>query len=141
MSYQDQPWFALLTERASSLSRKLVAGALGVSAPVISQVLNGTGKYGSGAASTDKLAEKVVHTFGRFPCPHLTEQSAAAEPVVITAEQCRGFAHRPVPTGSPRDMQHWQACNGCTHKAHTAPPQPREVKPRKKATTSTPEAP
>jgi hypothetical protein len=56
--------------------------------------------------------------------------------VVITAEQCRGYAHRPAPTGSPRDMQHWQACNACPHKALTAPPEPREVKPRKREESS-----
>lgn len=136
MTYKDQAWFALLQSRAQAMPRKLVAHALGVSAPVVSQVLNGSGKYGSGEASTDKLAEKVIHTFGRFACPHLTEQSGTSEPVVINAEQCRAYAHRPAPTGSPRDMQHWQACNTCPHKAHTAPVAPREVKVRKPRTDS-----
>jgi len=139
MTYKEESWFALLSERAQAMSRKDVALALRVSAPVISQVLNGSGKYGSGEASTAKVADRVTHTFGRFQCPHLSEQSVTGEPVVITADQCRFYAHRPAPIGSPRDMQHWQSCNGCPHKAHTAPVGPREVKPRKSRDSSTPE--
>lgn len=136
MKYRTEPWFALLEGAAKSMSRKDVATALGVSPPVISQVLNGKGKYGTGQASTERVAERVLHTFGRFPCPHLGEQSGfGPDSHVITAEQCRAYAHRAAPTGSPRDMQHWQACQTCPHKAHTAPPQPREVKPRKARTT------
>lgn len=130
--YMTEPWFPLLVDADERMARKELALALGVSPPVVSQVLNGSGKYGSGEASTEKLAEKVVHTFGRYKCPHLSEQSTDGQPVIITAEQCRGFAHRPAPTGSTRDMQHWQACNSCPHKAHTAPPTPRESKPRKR---------
>jgi hypothetical protein len=133
MKYKSQPWFALLADACDRMKRKDVALALGVSAPQVSQVLNGSGKYGSGEAGTDKLAEKVLHTFGHYPCPHLSEQ-AGGRPVDITAEACRAYAHRTAPTGSPRDMQHWQACNSCPHKAHTAPPTPREVKARKPRT-------
>lgn len=138
MKYRTEPWFALLEGACGRMKRQEVAEALGVSPPLISQVLNGSGKYGTGEAGTDKLAEKVVHTFGRYPCPHLSAQSGFGDQAVeVTAEQCRAYAHRPAPTGSPRDMQHWQACNTCPHKAHTAPPQPREVKPRKAPTEQT----
>lgn len=132
MNYKNEPWFNLLADVCARMKRKVVADVLGVSAPQISQVLNGSGKYGTGEAGTDKLAEKVIHTFGRYACPHLSEQSGFGDKsVVITAEECRAYAHRPAPSGSPRDMQHWQACNSCPHKAHTAPPTPRVVKPRK----------
>jgi hypothetical protein len=132
MKYKTEAWFQLLAAVCQRMKRKEVALALGVSAPQVSQVLNGSGKYGSGEAGTDKIAEKVMHTFGQYACPHLSAQSGFGEQAVeITAEQCRAYAHRPAPTGSPRDMQHWQACNSCPHKAHTAPPAPREVKPRK----------
>lgn len=132
MSYKKEPWFALLQATAQTLNRAKVAGLLGVSAPTISQVLNGSGKYGDGTASTDNLADKVIHTFGRYPCPHLSEQTGFGDKAVeVTADQCRAYAHRPAPAGSPGDMQHWQACNRCPHKAHTAPPTAREVKPRK----------
>ncbi|MBX3588830.1 MAG: hypothetical protein KF796_19535 [Ramlibacter sp.] len=132
MSYMKEPWFALLQAAGKTHKRAKLALMLGLSAPVISQVLNGSGKYGQGTASTDNVAEKVVHTFGRYPCPHLSEQTGFGDHAVeITADQCRAYAHRPAPAGSPGDMQHWQACQRCPHKAHTAPPIAREVKPRK----------
>lgn len=130
MSYRDEPWFALLVETTERMQRKQVADILGVSAPTLSQVLNASGKYGTGEAKTDKVAERVIHHFGRYECPHLTEQNGEAR--VIDAKTCRSYAHRAAPTGSPRAMQHWQACNACVHKAHTAPHEPREVKPRAK---------
>lgn len=132
MKYKKEPWFALLENAAQTQKRAQLAQRLGVSAPVISQVLNGSGKYGDGSASTERLAAKVQHTLGRYACPHLSEQSGFGDKsVLITADECRAYAHRPAPAGSPRDMQHWQACNQCPHKAHTAPPVAREVKPRK----------
>lgn len=142
--YTQAPWFALLQDACSRMQRKDVAAALGVSPPAISQVLNQSGKYGTGEASTTKLADRVVHTFGRYTCPHLSEQNNDER--VITAEQCREYAHRPAPAASPRDMQHWQACNQCPHKANTAPKVVREFKPRPKpmgftpTATSTPQA-
>lgn len=136
MTYQNEAWFALLQTACQTQMRCKVAEALGVSAPLLSQVLNGSGKYGTGEASTAKLADRVMHTFGRYDCPHLSEQNGA--PHVITSDECRVFAHRPAPVGSPRDMQHWQACNTCPHKAHTAPAAPREVKPRKARATEAP---
>ncbi len=142
MPYTTAPWFALLQTAVTNKPRKVVADMLGVSAPLLSQVLNGSGKYGSGLASTDKLGEKVVHTFGRYPCPHLSEQSGfGPEASVITAEECRAYAHRPAPTGSPRDMQHWQACRTCPHKAASAPPAEREVKSRKSRPSDSPPNP
>jgi len=126
--YMSEPWFAILQAACQRQKRQQVAAELGVSAPVISQVLNATGKYGSGQAGTGKLAARVMHTFGRWECPHLTAEKGTA--TVIEPAACRAFAHRPAPTGSPRDMQHWQACNTCVHKAHTAPVVPRDSKPR-----------
>lgn len=128
MSYRNQPWFALLQEVSSRMQRKQVATILDVSPPTLSQVLNSSGKYGTGEAKTDKVAERVIHHFGRYECPYLTEQNGQSE--VIDADTCRTHAHRAAPAGSPRDMQFWQACNQCPHKAHTAPHAPREVKPR-----------
>jgi len=131
LAYMAQPWYELLKERCASNTRFKVSVMLGISPAALSQVLNGSGKYGSGEAKTDRIADRVLHTFGRFECPHLTEQAEDSESVVITADQCRTFAHRVVPIGSPRELQHWQACQQCPHKAASAPPQPREVKPGK----------
>ncbi|CAN5437350.1 hypothetical protein BH10PSE18_BH10PSE18_18850 [soil metagenome] len=120
--YMAEPWFALLQSRCLPGQRSKVAIALGISAPTLSQVLNGSGEYGKGSAGTGRIADRVIHTFGRYPCPHLTAESSG-EVVVVTADECRGYAHREPPTGSPRAMQHWQACHQCPHKAASAPPQ------------------
>lgn len=141
-AYTAEAWFSLLSQVCESRKRKDVAKMLGISPTALSLVLNGTGLYGNGQASTAKIADRVLHTFGRFVCPHLTEQAdaetQAAGGVVIEADRCRAFAHRPAPTGSPRDLRHWQACLHCHHRDATAPAQPRPVVPRKpKAQAST----
>lgn len=130
-SYMHEPWFALLRERAQREGsvRAQIARQLGISAAALSQVLNASGCYGNGKASTAHIAEKVIHTFGRYLCPHLTAESAGDEQI-ITAEQCRAFAHREAPTASPRDMQHWQACRQCKHRDASAPPAERVLKTR-----------
>lgn len=130
-SYMQEPWFALLQERAQRQDavRAQMARQLGISAAALSQVLNASGCYGNGKAKTDRIADKVVHTFGRYSCPHLTAESAGDDQV-ITAEQCRAFAHREAPTSSPRDMQHWQACRQCKHREASAPPVPRALQVR-----------
>lgn len=126
MTYRQEPWFALLRSRvdAEGATQADIARQLGISGGALSQVLNGTGAYGSGTASTERIGDRVIHTFGRYACPHLTDE-AGGEPQVITAERCRAYAHRPAPTSSPRDMQHWQACRACKHMAASAPPVPR----------------
>lgn len=130
LSYMTEPWFALLQSRTEYQQRSQVARQLGISPATLSQVLNGSGEYGKGTASTARVADKVVHTFGRYVCPHLTEE-AGGQPQVITADQCRLHAHRNAPT-TPRDMQHWQACNQCPHKTASAPPVVRAFHPRNK---------
>lgn len=128
--YMGTPEFALLHRACQAAPRAKVALLLGVSAPVISQVLNASGAYGSGKASTKKLWIKVAGKYGHWACPHLTEQGDGS-PQVIDAARCRDLAHRAVPTGSPRDLAHWQACRKCAHFTPTAPPVPRPVVPRK----------
>ena len=138
MSYRNEQWFAQLNQQLLNKQRKEVAAELGISAPALSQVLNGSGKYGSGQASTARIAERVLHAFGRYECPYLTEQEGATR--LITGDECRVFAHRPPPVGSPRDMQHWQACNACHHKAACAPPPPPQPpKPRKPRASNAPQ--
>ncbi len=93
-----------------------------MSAAQLTQVLNGSGKYGAGTANPKRLASKVLHAFGSYPCPHLTAQGDGQE-VVITADQCKAWSHRKAPTTSPRELLHWQACNGCAHKLATLTPE------------------
>jgi transcriptional regulator with XRE-family HTH domain len=135
LAYQREPWFSMLLDRAQAPGavRAHIARQLGISPAALSQVLNGSGAYGSGAASTSRIADRVQRTFGRYPCPHLTAESSGDERV-ITAEQCRAFAHRPAPTASPRDMQHWQACRQCPHREASAPPAPKEPQRRARRT-------
>lgn len=127
--YMSEGWFTLLSQRCEGTTQASIAKQLGISPVTINMVLRGTGPYGAGHASTQHIAERVIHTFGRYPCPHLTEE-AGGEERVVTAEQCRAYAHRPAPTAGPRDMQHWQACRQCKHLAASAPPMPRAVQRR-----------
>ena len=128
--YMSESWFELLQKRTEGQQRTQVAKTLGISPATLSQVLNGSGEYGKGTASTARVADKVVHTFGRYVCPHLTEEAGGVSQEV-TADQCRAHAHRSAPS-TPRDMRHWQACNQCPHKAASAPPVARVVQPRNK---------
>lgn len=113
--YMAEPWFGVLQAACSGRKQSQVALRLGLSKGAISQVLNGTGLYGQGVVSTAHIAQRVMHVFDRFPCPHLSSESVEGE-VVITSAQCRAWAHRPPPTSSPREIQHWQACQHCPHK-------------------------
>ena len=128
--YMSESWFELLQKRTEGQKRTQVAKTLGISPATLSQVLNGSGEYGKGTASTSRVADKVIHTFGRYVCPHLTEEAGGVSQEV-TADQCRAHAHRSAPS-TPRDMRHWQACNRCPHKAASAPPVARVVQPRNK---------
>lgn len=128
--YMSESWFELLQQRTEGQQRTQVAKTLGISPATLSQVLNGSGEYGKGTASTARVADKVVHTFGRYVCPHLTEEAGGVSQEV-TADQCRAHAHRSAPS-TPRDMRHWQACYQCPHKAASAPPVARAVQPRNK---------
>lgn len=130
--YMADAWFGLLKARCQGAVQSTVARQIGISPTALSMIVNGTGPYGDGTASTTRIADKVIHTFGRYACPHLTAEGVG-EDVVITADQCRAYAHRPAPTSSPRDMQHWQACRQCHHREASAPPAERIPVPRKAA--------
>lgn len=125
--YQSEPWFALLQGAVASSSQQSVATQLGVSTATMSQILRGTGLYGSGKASTERVAKRVKDTYGQWLCPFLSEDDAPRE---ITSAQCRALAHRPTPTTSPRDLTHWRACQVCPMKQRSAPPLARPHKPR-----------
>lgn len=123
--YKSHPGYALLAEACKTEPRQVVAKRLGVSPPVVTQVLNGTGQYGAGKASPRKLFVKVDAVYGAWECPHLTALSADDQPVRLTATRCAQLAHRPAPISSPRELTHWQACRACPKHALTAPPPAR----------------
>lgn len=139
MPYMDEPWFVLLHDACEKSSRTDLAKRLGVAQPTVCQVLNGSGLYGTGQASPARLAEKVVHLLGQYVCPHLSEQHGESR--VISADECRVYAHRNPPIGSPRDLAHWQACRRCPHFALSAPAGERVVKPRKRDAQAEPSIP
>ena len=101
----NEPWFAFLKTRAQGLRRTQIAQQLGISPAALSQVLNGSGEYGKGTASTARIADKVVHTFGRYACPHLTEEAGGDQEVVVTADQCREAADAVLRTASSAEAR------------------------------------
>lgn len=121
-AYQQEPWFKLFHEAVKRSTQRKVAQQLAVTDSLVNQVLNGTGEYGKGTASTRRFAQRVNDAFGKWACPYLSDPD---EPREVSAEQCRSFAHREAPTGSPRDLAHWRACRACPQKEHSAPPVPR----------------
>lgn len=125
LAYMQLPGYALLVEACKTEPRQVVAKRLGVSPPVVTQVLNGTGQYGAGKASPRNLFERVDAVFGAWECPHLTALSADDQPVRLTASRCGQLAHRQAPISSPRELAHWQACRACPKHALTAPPPAR----------------
>ena len=128
--YMAERWYQLLSEACRRENQRLVATRLGINPSTVGQVLHGSGLYGTGQASTARVATRVLHTFGSYECPHLTARFE--EPRHVTAEECRAYAHRPVPAGSPGDLEHWRACNACEHKPLSAPPVVRPPVPRRR---------
>ncbi|MFZ6687537.1 MarR family transcriptional regulator [Undibacterium sp. SXout11W] len=74
----------------------------------LSQVMNGCGAYGTGAASTAHIERDYRRTFEKMECPH-SEQS-------VSISICRENALSAAPTHNPRQMMQWQACQQCVHK-------------------------
>lgn len=132
-AYQTEPWFAMLQEAIHASSQSEVGRQLGMSHSAINMVLRGTGAYGSGKASTARIAQRVTDTYGRWVCPFLTDSDQER---VVTAAQCRSYAHREAPTGSPRDLAHWRACRDCANRERSAPPVTRVDPPRRSAATT-----
>lgn len=131
LAYMADPRYLLLRQACEREPRTKVAQRLNVSPAAVGQVLNGSGLYGSGQASPEKLLQRVLHKFGQFECPHLSERFA--EPRFISAAECRQHAHQPnPPVGSPQALLHWRACAGCKHKALSAPAPAKPTAPRKR---------
>lgn len=128
-AYMQEPWFKLLQDACEKLSQSEVALQLGVSQPLISQVINGSGLYGSGRSSTTNLAQKVEAVLGKFECPYLTE--IMGESRVIDVKRCRLHAHVRMPN-TPLAYEHWKECRKCPKFALTAPPPPPPPVPKKR---------
>lgn len=61
--YMREAWFAILRQQALVMQRRALARAVGVHESTLSQILNGTGKYGAGLAGTARIAAKVLRVF------------------------------------------------------------------------------
>lgn len=64
-AYMTEAWFAILRHQASCMVHRALARALQISPSTVSQVLNGTGHYGTGRCSTERIARRVLRVF----CP------------------------------------------------------------------------
>ncbi|MFL7904712.1 hypothetical protein ACJ41P_26530 [Azospirillum argentinense] len=98
---------ALLRERVKQTSVSATARDLGYSRPAVSMALSG-----SYAGGLDRMARRVLERFGDVSCPHLSTPIPAAD--------CAEHRSRPMPTGSARSFQHWQACRRCPHNPERA---------------------
>lgn len=103
----DHEAIALLATRLAELggSRAKLALDLDVSRSAISQALDG--KY---PGDTKKLRARIIEKYAdQILCPALQRAMAPAE--------CKAARERPlaVCTASRSSVQHWQACQCCTH--------------------------
>ena len=75
-----------------------VAAQLQVSRPLLSRVLS----------PTDRLAARIIATFGVTRCPATGEQQQISD--------CQRLAALPAPTHNPQAMRHWKCCQHCPHR-------------------------
>ena len=61
--YMTEAWFAILRHQAGCTMHRALARALQIHESTLSQVLNGSGYYGDGRCSTDKIARRVLRVF------------------------------------------------------------------------------
>lgn len=96
-AYMMEAWFALLKQQAQIMQRAALARAIKVSAPCLSQVLNGSGKYGNGQASTAKVAQRVACAFSI----RLSQQSFTPLPTSQSTRAARRPERRRLGRGTP----------------------------------------
>lgn len=63
--YMAEAWFAILRHQAGGMVHRALARALQIHESTLSQVLGGTGHYGTGRCNTGRIARRVLRTF----CP------------------------------------------------------------------------
>lgn len=97
------PWLELLSAAVVASSMTAVAKRLGISRTAVSLVL--AGKYG---AKTDRIEAKVLAVIGNsVECPAMGK--------AIAMDRCREFHQARAPMHNPIAMQHWRACQRCSH--------------------------
>lgn len=64
-AYMAEAWFAILRHQAGCMVHRALARALQIHESTLSQVLGGTGHYGTGRCTTSRIARRVLRVF----CP------------------------------------------------------------------------
>ena len=64
-AYMAEAWFAILRHQAGCMVHRALARALQIHESTLSQVLGGTGHYGTGRCTTRRVAHRVLRVF----CP------------------------------------------------------------------------
>ncbi|MCA8059442.1 helix-turn-helix domain-containing protein [Burkholderia cepacia] len=100
MTHADPDWLAMLREAVAATTQTEVARQLGRSKSTVSLVLSG--KY---PGKTDRVAARVLKTFGQVQCTHTGQQ--------ISLTVCVSFANRRAPLNNPMELSHWRTCRNC----------------------------
>ncbi len=93
----------LLRAAAKAEGVAAVARRLDYSRPAVSMVL--TASY---VGRPDRLILRALERLGAVMCPHLD--------ATLSADDCRAYALRPLPTSSPAALRHWEACRTCARR-------------------------
>jgi hypothetical protein len=100
----EAPLFVRLLAAEVEASNKTQASRrIGMSRTAVSLIL--ANRYSS--PSTAGVERRVMETLGRIECVALED--------VVTIDQCQSYREKPAPTHKPQAMQHWRACQHCTH--------------------------
>ncbi len=106
--YMQTDWFKGLEREVDNSTKADVAKKMGICRAKLSQVMNGCGAYGTGAASTAHIEQEYRRTFEQLECPHSGHK--------VGISICRENAFSAAPTHNPRQMMQWQACQQCAFK-------------------------
>ncbi|WP_186147302.1 helix-turn-helix domain-containing protein [Burkholderia gladioli] len=93
-------WLDMLRMAVGASSQTEVAKRLEVSRTTVSLVLSG--KY---PGKTDRVAERVLKTFGQVQCTHTGQ--------LIQLTVCVSYTTRRAPINNPLELSQWRACRSC----------------------------
>lgn len=106
--YMNADWFKALQREIAASNITQVALKMIVDRATVSAIVNGLAAYGKGTAKTTNFEHKFRQAYEQLDCPYSGKQVGGA--------YCREQALCAAPTHNPLQMQHWQACQQCSHK-------------------------
>lgn len=117
-AWGDAPplWVRLLAAEVARSNMTIAARRIGMNRATVSTVLRNC--YPS--QSTAGVERRVMDALGRLDCP--------AQGATVTAAECQAFREKPAPTHNPMAMQHWRACQHCTHNPNCARKEPSHAR-------------